>query len=47
MDARYEQDGHKSILKGGDEHKNSNKKDIIKVIDRCMYLISALTIALH
>ncbi len=47
MEARCEPDGHKLILEGGDEYNNCTKKDIIKLMDKTMYLISALTIALH
>jgi len=51
MDARYnkeEADGHKSIIEQGDEHSNCTKKDIVKLLmDKCIYLISALIIALH
>jgi len=39
MDARCEPDGHKSIIEGGDEHNNCTKKDIIKLMDKCMYSI--------
>jgi hypothetical protein len=47
MDARCEPDGHKSIIEGGDEHNNCAKKDIITLMDKFMYSISALTAALH
>lgn len=51
MDARsnkQEPDGHKSIIEQGDEHSNCTKKDIVKLLmDKCIYLISALIIALH
>ncbi len=47
MDARCVPDGHKSNIEGEDEHNNCTKKDIIKLTDKCRYLISALTIALH
>ncbi len=46
MEARSEPDGYKEIIDGGDEYSNCTKKDIIKLNDKCIYLISALTIAL-
>jgi hypothetical protein len=47
MDAKCEPNGHKSIIEGGDEHNKRTKKDIIKFMHKCTYLISSLTIALH
>ena len=47
MEARTSPDGYKSIIQGGDEHNNCTKKDIIKLNDKCIYLISALTAALN
>ncbi len=46
MEARSEPDGYKEIIDGGHEYSNCTIKDIIKLNDKCIYLISALTIAL-
>jgi hypothetical protein len=46
MDARTAPDGYKSIINGGDEHNNCTKRDIIKLNDKCIYLISAINTAL-
>ena len=46
MDARTEPEGYKSIIEGGDKLNNCTKLDIIKLNDKCIYLISALTLAL-
>jgi hypothetical protein len=46
MDARTTTVGYKSIINGGDVHDNCTKRDIIKLNDKCLYLISALNTAL-
>jgi hypothetical protein len=46
MDAQMEPEGYKSIIEGGHTLNNYTKLDIIKLNDKCIYLISALTLAL-
>jgi hypothetical protein len=46
MDARTTTDGYKCIINGGDVHDNCTKRDIFKLNDKCLYLISALNTAL-
>jgi hypothetical protein len=46
MDARTEPKGYKSIIEGGDKLNNCTKLDILKLNDKCIYLISTLTHAL-
>jgi hypothetical protein len=46
MDARTAPEGYKSIIEGGGKFNNCTKLNIIKLNDKCIYLISALTHAL-
>ncbi len=47
METRTAPDGYKTIINGGDEYNNCSKRDIIKLNDKCIYLISALNTALN
>ena len=46
MEAHTEPDGYKRIISGGDPFNNCTEVDKIKILDQCMYLICALSIAL-
>ena len=47
FDARTQPEGYKTIVEGEDQYNNCTKLDVIKLNDKCMYLISALTLALN
>ncbi len=47
MEAQTEPEEYKTIAMGGDEHNSCTKLDIIKLNDKCIYLISALTTAFN
>jgi len=46
MEARTSPEGYKMVVEG-DTHGNCTGLDKIKILDKCLYLISALSIALN
>ena len=46
LEARTSPEGYKMVVEGGDPYGNCTDLDKIKILDKCLYLISALSITL-
>ncbi len=47
LEACTEPEGYKKLVLGGDEYNNCTERDKIKLNDKCIYLITALSNALN